>query len=154
MESNSIADTFNVAVWAVIFITVTFQFFRSLYFVPTKMAYIVERFGRYQRTLEPGFHAIVPFVDKVSDRVNLKEMTVDVPPQYCFSKDEINLQVDGVIYLSTGSLPVSAVSAAPHACANVSATVGSVVGRGHATLGCWLYRWNYPSVRFEQHFSS
>lgn len=84
MESNSIADTFNVAVWAVIFITVTFQFFRSLYFVPTKMAYIVERFGRYQRTLEPGFHAIVPFVDKVSDRVNLKEMTVDVPPQYCF----------------------------------------------------------------------
>ncbi|MFT4675504.1 MAG: regulator of protease activity HflC (stomatin/prohibitin superfamily) [Reinekea sp.] len=100
MESNSIADTFNVAVWAIIFITVIFQFFRSLYFVPTKMAFIVERFGRYQRTLEPGFHAIVPFVDKVSDRVNLKEMTVDVPPQYCFSKDEINLQVDGVIYLA------------------------------------------------------
>jgi regulator of protease activity HflC (stomatin/prohibitin superfamily) len=100
METTSITDLFNVLVWGITFIIVIFQFFRSLYFVPTKMAYIVERFGRYQRTLEPGFHAIVPFIDKVSDRINLKEMTVDVPPQYCFSKDEINLQVDGVIYLA------------------------------------------------------
>ena len=100
MDINSISDIFNIAVWAIIFIVVIFQLLRSLFFVPTKNAYIVERFGKYLRTLEPGFHAIVPFIDKVADRINLKEMTIDVPPQYCFSKDEINLQVDGVIYMS------------------------------------------------------
>jgi regulator of protease activity HflC (stomatin/prohibitin superfamily) len=100
MDINSISDIFNIGVWSIVFIIVIFQLLRSLFFVPTKNAYIVERFGKYQRTLEPGFHAIVPFIDKVADRVNLKEMTIDVPPQYCFSKDEINLQVDGVIYMS------------------------------------------------------
>ncbi len=100
MLLNSFGSLFNLVVWAIIFIVVIGQFFRSIFFVPTKSAYIVERFGRYQRTLEPGFHGIVPFIDRVVDKVNLKEMTIDVPPQYCFSKDEINLQVDGVIYMS------------------------------------------------------
>ncbi|MFQ3229499.1 SPFH domain-containing protein [Reinekea sp.] len=100
MDINSISDIFNIGVWSIVFIIVIFQLLRSLFFVPTKNAYIVERFGKYLRTLEPGFHAIVPFIDKVADRINLKEMTIDVPPQYCFSKDEINLQVDGVIYMS------------------------------------------------------
>jgi len=99
-EISSFGSIFNLVVWLIIFVSVVFQFFKSLYFVPTKNAYIVERFGRYLRTLEPGFHAVVPFIDRVSDKVNLKEMTIDVPPQYCFSKDEINLQVDGVIYMS------------------------------------------------------
>jgi regulator of protease activity HflC (stomatin/prohibitin superfamily) len=100
MDNISISDLFNIAIWTVVFVVVIVQFLRSLFFVPTKQAYIVERFGKYLRTLEPGFHAIVPFVDRVVDRINLKEMTIDVPPQYCFSKDEINLQVDGVIYMS------------------------------------------------------
>jgi regulator of protease activity HflC (stomatin/prohibitin superfamily) len=97
---NSFGDVFVLAVWSLLFFIFIVAMFRSLFFVPTKSAFIVERFGKYLKTLEPGFHAIVPFFDKVSDRVNLKEMTIDVPPQYCFSKDEINLQVDGVIYLS------------------------------------------------------
>ncbi|MBU2864606.1 paraslipin [Reinekea forsetii] len=100
MDINSISDIFNVGVWSIAFLILIFQLLRSLFFVPTKNAYIVERFGKYLRTLEPGFHAIIPFIDKVVDKVNLKEMTIDVPPQYCFSKDEINLQVDGVIYMS------------------------------------------------------
>lgn len=100
LELDSIGGLFVLAVWSVFFIIFIGALFKSLYFVPTKSAFIVERFGKYLKTMEPGFHAIVPFFDKVSDRVNLKEMTIDVPPQYCFSKDEINLQVDGVIYLS------------------------------------------------------
>ncbi|MDN3647795.1 stomatin-like protein [Reinekea marina] len=100
MDINSISDIFNVGVWSIAFLILILQLLRSLFFVPTKNAYIVERFGKYLRTLEPGFHAIIPFIDKVVDKVNLKEMTIDVPPQYCFSKDEINLQVDGVIYMS------------------------------------------------------
>ena len=97
---NSIGDVFVLAVWSIIFLVFIIALFKSLYFVPTKSAFIVERFGKYLKTMEPGFHAIVPFFDKVADRVNLKEMTIDVPPQYCFSMDEINLQVDGVIYMA------------------------------------------------------
>jgi regulator of protease activity HflC (stomatin/prohibitin superfamily) len=100
MYINSTSDIFNIAVWTIVFLIVISKLLRSLFFVPTKNAYIVERFGKYLRTLEPGFHAIIPFVDRVVDKINLKEMTIDVPPQYCFSKDEINLQVDGVIYMS------------------------------------------------------
>lgn len=96
----SVYEIFNLTVWSILFAIVIVYLIKSLYFVPTKNAYIVERFGKYLRTLEPGFHATVPFIDRVADRVNLKEMTIDVPPQYCFSKDEINLQVDGVIYIS------------------------------------------------------
>lgn len=95
-----LADLFVVAVWGVLFVILVFALFRSLFFVPTKSAFIVERFGKYLKTMEPGFHAVVPFIDKVVDRVNLKEMTIDVPPQFCFSKDEINLEVDGVVYLA------------------------------------------------------
>ncbi|WP_196159050.1 SPFH domain-containing protein [Reinekea sp. G2M2-21] len=97
---NDFGDVFVLVVWSIIFLLFIVALFRSLYFVPTKSAFIVERFGKYLKTMEPGFHAIVPFIDKVADRVNLKEMTIDVPPQYCFSMDEINLQVDGVIYMA------------------------------------------------------
>lgn len=96
---NSVGDIFVIAVWTIFFLLFIVALFKSLYFVPTKSAFIVERFGKYLKTMEPGFHGIIPFIDKVTDRVNLKEMTIDVPPQYCFSMDEINLQVDGVIYL-------------------------------------------------------
>lgn len=96
---NSFDQVFVLAVWAILVLLLAIELFRSLHFVPTKSAFIVERFGKYLKTMEPGFHATFPFIDRVVDRVNLKEMTIDVPPQYCFSKDEINLQVDGVIYL-------------------------------------------------------
>jgi regulator of protease activity HflC (stomatin/prohibitin superfamily) len=96
---NSIGDIFVLAIWSIFFILFIVALFKSLYFVPTKSAFIVERFGKYTKTMEPGFHGIVPFIDQVVDRINLKEMTIDVTPQFCFSKDEINLKVDGVIYL-------------------------------------------------------
>jgi regulator of protease activity HflC (stomatin/prohibitin superfamily) len=60
----------------------------------------VERLGKYHKTLEPGFHALIPFFDKVTFIQDLKEESIDVPPQDCFSKDEVNVTVDGVIYIS------------------------------------------------------
>ena len=66
----------------------------------TKQAYIVERLGKYYGTLEPGFHLLIPFFDKVAYVHDLREETIDVPPQECFSKDEVNIIVDGVIYIS------------------------------------------------------
>lgn len=93
-------DIFVFAVWAVLFLTFIVKLFQSICLVPTKSAYVVERLGKYHKTLDAGFHALFPFVDRVAYIQDLKEETIDVPPQECFSKDEVNVEVDGVIYIS------------------------------------------------------
>ena len=91
--------TFNVIVWGLLFIILMIQLIRSIRLVPTKSSYIVERLGKYHRTLGPGFHALFPFLDRVAYIQNLKETTIDVPPQLCFTKDNVNVMVDGVMYV-------------------------------------------------------
>jgi regulator of protease activity HflC (stomatin/prohibitin superfamily) len=93
-------DIFNLVFWGLVFFIVVLNFITSIKIVPTKRAYIVERLGKYHKTLEAGFHALVPFVDKVTFIQDLKETTIDVPPQDCFTMDEVNVIVDGVIYMS------------------------------------------------------
>ncbi len=83
----------------VLFIYVLQALIRSLRLVPARTEFIVERFGRYQVTLQAGFHFLIPFVDKVAFTQDLKEHTMDIPSQTCFTKDEIQVEVDGVIYL-------------------------------------------------------
>ena len=83
----------------VIFIYILLGIIRSLRLVPARMEFIVERFGRYSNTLDAGFHFLIPFIDKVAFIQDLKDHTMDVPPQTCFTKDEIQVEVDGVIYL-------------------------------------------------------
>jgi regulator of protease activity HflC (stomatin/prohibitin superfamily) len=72
---------------------------KSIRMVPAKSEYIVERLGKYSKTLEAGFHLLIPLIDKVVYIQNMKEITIDVPSQECFTKDEIQVEVDGVIYL-------------------------------------------------------
>ena len=67
--------------------------------VPQKSAYIVERLGKYSRTLGAGFHILTPFVDRVAYKHSLKEVAVDVPPQSCITRANIAVEVDGVLYL-------------------------------------------------------
>ncbi len=67
--------------------------------VPQKSAIIVERLGKYSRTLRAGFHILTPFMDRVAYKHSLKETAVDVPPQVCITKDNIAVEVDGVLYL-------------------------------------------------------
>lgn len=67
--------------------------------VPQKKAYIVERLGKYSRTLNAGFHILTPFIDRVSYKHSLKEVAVDVPPQTCITRDNIAVEVDGVLYM-------------------------------------------------------
>ena len=67
--------------------------------VPQRKAYIVERLGKYAKTLLAGFHILVPFMDRVSYKHSLKEQAVDVPPQSCITRDNIAVEVDGVLYL-------------------------------------------------------
>jgi regulator of protease activity HflC (stomatin/prohibitin superfamily) len=67
--------------------------------VPQKKAIIVERLGKYSRTLNAGFHILTPFMDRVAYKHSLKEVAVDVPPQMCITKDNIAVEVDGVLYM-------------------------------------------------------
>lgn len=67
--------------------------------VPQQNAFVVERLGRYAGTLEAGFHILVPFVDVIRYRHSLKEVAVDIPAQVCITRDNVQVQVDGVLYL-------------------------------------------------------
>ena len=81
-----------IAVITVIFI------FRSIKIVPQQHAWVVERLGKYDRTLTPGLSFVVPFVDRVAYKHSLKEVPLDVPSQVCITRDNTQLQVDGIIY--------------------------------------------------------
>ncbi len=71
---------------------------RSLKVVPQQHAWVVERLGKYHATLAPGLNILVPFVDRVSYKHSLKEIPLDVPSQVCITKDNTQLQVDGILY--------------------------------------------------------
>ena len=67
--------------------------------VPQRTAIIVERLGKYRATFTAGFQIIIPFIDKVRYRHTLKEQAIDVPPQICITRDNIAVEVDGILYL-------------------------------------------------------
>ena len=81
-----------VLIVAVIFIA------RSVKVVPQQNAWVVERLGKYSSTLAPGLNFIVPFVDRVAHQHSLKEIPLDVPSQVCITKDNTQLQVDGILF--------------------------------------------------------
>jgi len=72
---------------------------KTIRIVPQKQAFIIERLGKYQSTLEAGFHILMPFVDKLAYKHTLKEQAVDVPPQTCITRDNISVEMDGILYL-------------------------------------------------------
>jgi len=94
------ADGFNLVVWGLLFLTLVVQLVRSIRMVPNRKAYIVERLGRYHRTLDAGFHALLPFLERVAFVQDLKEESIGVEPQNCFTMDNVRVEVDGVIYIS------------------------------------------------------
>ena len=70
----------------------------SILFVPQNRAYLIERFGKYQSTREAGLNFILPFIDRIGSDRSLKEQAIDVPSQSAITKDNISLNVDGVLY--------------------------------------------------------
>lgn len=66
--------------------------------VPAQMAYVVERLGKYSSTLQPGIHFLIPFIDRVQYKHSLKEKALNVPPQPCFTEDNVKIDIDGVLY--------------------------------------------------------
>jgi regulator of protease activity HflC (stomatin/prohibitin superfamily) len=67
--------------------------------VPQRTAIIVERLGKYRATFTAGFQILIPFIDKVRYRQTLKEQAIDVAPQICITRDNIAVEVDGILYL-------------------------------------------------------
>ncbi len=72
---------------------------RTAIVVPQQSAFVVERLGRYASTLDAGFHVLTPFVDVVRYRYSLKEQAIDIPAQVCITRDNVQVGVDGVLYL-------------------------------------------------------
>jgi regulator of protease activity HflC (stomatin/prohibitin superfamily) len=82
-----------------IVIMIIVAFFKTIRIVPQKSAFIVERLGKYNSTLDAGLHILIPFLDNVAYKHTLKEQAIDVPPQNCITKDNISVEVDGILYL-------------------------------------------------------
>lgn len=95
METMDIPSIFLIGFLILLF----FIFINSIKVVPQRQAYIIERLGKYYTTLLAGFKIIIPFIDKVSYKHTLKEQAIDVASQTCITKDNISVEVDGILYL-------------------------------------------------------
>ncbi|MEB0134543.1 stomatin-like protein [Actimicrobium sp. CCC2.4] len=82
----------------ILFILAVVFVMKTINIVPQQTALVVERLGKYHTTLAPGLHIVIPFIDRVAYKHILKEIPLDVPPQVCITKDNTQLQVDGVLY--------------------------------------------------------
>ncbi len=78
---------------------VVYTILKCVRIVPQKQAFIVERLGKYHCTLDAGLHLLVPIIDRVSYKHTLKEQAIDVPPQQCITRDNITVEVDGILYM-------------------------------------------------------
>jgi len=93
-------DMLTPAIPLVLLVLVGFTLLRSsMRIVPQQTSWIVERLGRYSRTLEPGLNILVPFIDRVAYRFDMREVPLEVAPQVCISLDNTTLTVDGFLYL-------------------------------------------------------
>lgn len=89
----------ELVILLIIIVAIIVTLVKTAVIVPQRSAYIVERLGRYSSTLEAGFHILMPFIDRVAYKRTLKETPIDVPPQQCITKDNITVDVDGILYL-------------------------------------------------------
>ena len=84
---------------ALVFFVIALVFiFKTINVVPQQHALVVERLGKYHATLGPGLNIVVPFIDRIAYKHSLKEIPLDVPPQVCITRDNTQLQVDGILY--------------------------------------------------------
>jgi len=82
--------------------------FKTAVIVPQKSEFIIERLGKYNKTLAAGFHILIPFLDRVAYKFILKEELFDIPSQTCITKDNVTVEVDGLIYLQVVDSKLSA----------------------------------------------
>ena len=91
-------DTSLIVSLAIVFVIVL-VLFKTAVIVPQQNAYIVERLGKFSRKLDAGFHILIPFMERVAYKHTLKEQAVDIAEQICITKDNVQVGVDGVLYM-------------------------------------------------------
>ena len=84
---------------AVVVVLVVMVIAKTAIVVPQQSAYVVEYLGKYRKTIKAGFHLLIPFVERVAYKHNLKESAVDIQEQICITRDNVQVGVDGVLYL-------------------------------------------------------
>ena len=89
----------TVVVLILVALLLLFILYKTAVVVPQQSAFVVERLGRYHATLNAGFHILVPFVDVIRYRHSLKEQAIDIPAQVCITRDNVQVGVDGILYL-------------------------------------------------------
>jgi regulator of protease activity HflC (stomatin/prohibitin superfamily) len=90
--------SFSMSVALIIALVAAIFVFKTFKIVPQQNAWVVEKLGKYDRTLTPGLGFVTPFIERVAYKHSLKEVPLDVPSQVCITKDNTQLQVDGIIY--------------------------------------------------------
>ncbi len=94
MEILTIPFVFTASLVLVAFVIVA----KTFQIVPQQVAYVIERLGKYNRTLDPGLHIIIPFIDRLRYRHSLTEVVLDIPAQICITKDNVQVNIDGVLF--------------------------------------------------------
>ncbi|MCL1078946.1 paraslipin [Parashewanella spongiae] len=85
--------------FTIIFLIFLFILFKLMLIVPMRDVFVIERLGKFRAVLQPGFHFLIPFLDRVAYRHDTREQVLDVPTQSCISRDNTQLEVDGLVYL-------------------------------------------------------
>jgi regulator of protease activity HflC (stomatin/prohibitin superfamily) len=116
----------------VVFLVGLIVLIKSIRVVPQQRAWIVERLGRFHAVLEPGLNIIWPFFDRVAYKHDLREIPLDVPPQICITKDNTQLQVDGILYFQVSDPKLASYGSSNYIVAITQlaqTTLRSIIGR-------------------------
>lgn len=96
---NEILDIIGSGFFFLLTVYILIKTALAIRIVPAQSVFVVERFGKYSRSLHAGFHLLLPFIDNVAYKLSLKEEAIDVPSQVCITRDNVQVSVDGVVYM-------------------------------------------------------
>ncbi|MCC6196500.1 MAG: paraslipin [Burkholderiales bacterium] len=116
----------------VLFIVALIVVVKAIRVVPQQHAWVVERLGRFFAVLEPGLNFVIPFVDRVAFRHDLREIPLDVPSQICITRDNTQLQVDGILYFQVTDPKLASYGSSNYVLAITQlaqTTLRSIIGR-------------------------
>ncbi len=124
--------TGSAVVTAVLFIVALIVVVKAIRVVPQQHAWVVERLGRFYAVLEPGLNFVIPFVDRIAYRHDLREIPLDVPSQICITRDNTQLQVDGILYFQVTDPKLASYGSSNYVLAITQlaqTTLRSIIGR-------------------------
>ena len=128
---------------------------KSVNVVPQQHAWVVERLGKYHATLAPGLNIVVPFIDRIAYKHSLKEIPLDVPSQICITKDNTQLQVDGILYFQITDAMRASYGSSNYIAAITQlaqTTLRSVIGRNTCVVSAVdesAQNWGVKVLRYE-----